>query len=96
MTPTLTSEKNASKMNFLKKEFIGSNRVPKELLEDVLGNMSLKDIPFSFLQLITEDDINSLEEAIGDETFPNMDGKNDAKSLIVLDFFQKHPTSRTS
>ena len=75
----MTSEKNSRAMNLL-----------KELPEDVLEDLSLKDLPFSILQPATEDDINSLEQAIGElnETFPNMDSMNDAKkSTVVLDFF---------
>ena len=32
-----------------KNDFIKSIRAPRELLEDVLGNLSLKDVPFNML-----------------------------------------------
>lgn len=82
---------------FFKKN-IESLRVAKELIEDVLGDICFKDVPFSMLQPATEDDIRSLGQASGelDERFPNMDGMNNAKkSTEVQDFFQKHCTSRT-
>ena len=52
--------------------------------------MSVKDVPFSILHPATEDDINSLGQAIGEfgEAFQNMGcGYNAKKLLVVLDFF---------
>ena len=81
-----------------KKGFIESIKAPRELLEDVLGNLSLKDIPFSILQPATDEHIDSLEQTLSelDEGFPDMNSMIDIKKLeAVLDFYNKHCTSRT-
>ena len=55
-----------------------SIRSPKEYLEDVLGNMTLKGIPFSILQAATED-VDFLEQTLSqlDEQFLDMNNMTD-------------------
>ena len=73
--------KECEQIEFFRKEFIGSNHAPKELLKDALGNMSLKNIPFSILQPATEYHISSLRKAICvlDGTFLTMSSMNDVQ-----------------
>ena len=48
-----------------KNDFIESIRAPRELLEDVLCNLSLQDVPFNILQPASED-VNFLENALNE------------------------------
>ena len=73
-----------------------SIRSPKEYLEDVLGNMTLKGIPFSILQAAT--DVDFLEQTLSqlDEQFLDMNNMTDLpKFPKVSEFYQKHCISRT-
>ena len=98
LTVTLTAEKNTRTMNLLKRNLLNVSVYQKKLIDDVLENTSLKDVPFPILQSAREDDIISFWLVIGevDEMFSNMESMNDAEELpLTLEFFQNYCTSRT-
>ena len=67
-------------------------------MEDVLGNMSLKDVPFNILQPATEEDVNFLENALNelDDNSQYINNINEMKNYpMVSEFNEKHCTSRT-
>ena len=74
--------KECERNETFKKEFIKSMRAPRELLEEVLGNMSLKEVPFAILQAATEEDIDFLQYALNelDEKFQDMNSINEIKN----------------
>lgn len=76
--------------------FLESIRHPRELLEQVLSNLSLKDIPFSILPAATTDDelklereLDSIDTSLSDMSTMSKDAQN------VLDFYEKHCITRT-
>ena len=74
------------------KGFIESIKAPRELLEDVLGNLSLKDIPFSTLQPATSEHVDSLVNWMKD--FQKwIDAK---KALHIKNLFLSSPEMRRS
>ena len=66
-----------------KNDFIKSIRAPRELLEHVLGNLSLKDVPFNILQPATEEDVNFLENALNalDDNFQHFNNIIEMKNV---------------
>ena len=80
-----------------KEEFLQSMKAPTELIEYVLKNLSLKDEPFEILQPADVDDIDALEKELGkiDKHFTAMNSMKDAKNSNVIEFYNKHCTSRT-
>ena len=67
-------------------------------MEDVLGNLSLKDVPFNILQPATEEDGNFLKNALDelDDNFQHINNINEMKNYHkVSEFHEKHCTSRT-
>ena len=80
-----------------KNEFIASMSSPKELMEDVLSNMSLKDESFSLLPAATEKDMEECNSELSklDESLPDKDTLQKAKtSANFKDFYEKYCTSR--
>ena len=68
------------------------------MLEDVLGNLSLKDDPFNILQPATEEDVNFLENPLNelDDNFQHINNINEMKNYpMVLEFYEKQCTLRT-
>ena len=76
--------------------FIESIRDARELLESVLSNLSLKDIPFTILPAATTEDELDLEN-----TLDNIDKEFSGMSTMskgvrnVLQFYEKHCITRT-
>ena len=72
-------------------------KAPKELIEDVLGNLSLKDEPFEILQPADEDGFQTLEKKLDpiDKGFVEMNSMSDAKTSEVIEFYNKHCTQMT-
>ena len=56
-------------------------KAPKELIEDVLGNLSLKDEPFEILQPADKDDFQALEKELDwiDKRYFEIKAMSDAK-----------------
>ena len=64
-------------------------RAPTELQEDVLGNMSRKDVPFAIIQPATEENIDFLQQALNelDEMFQDLNNINDIKNYQKVSEF---------
>ena len=81
-----------------KEGFLESIRGTRELLENVLQNLSLKDVPFTVLPSATEDDEEDLVSNLNviDEKFTGMSTMTEIKNVPnVKEFYVKHCVSRT-
>ena len=81
-----------------KQEFKESVRRPRELLEEVLSNLSLKDEPFEILQPAADGNLAFLEEDVRnfEDNFKDMNSFADMKNFPKFsDFYSTHCNSRT-
>ena len=95
LTPGIRKECESS--DTFKMDFTESIRTPRELLEDILGNLTLKGVPYTILKPATEDDTDFLENALFevDENFQTINSVNEIRRYpTVADFYEKHCTSR--